>query len=255
MDFSRTFAYGAVKNLRPHPLNEKLYGEQKSDKELVESIKTHGVLSPIVVNKKKQILSGHRRWLAAKEAGLTSVPLTGFQGTPTEEELFLIESNRQREKTAEQRGREFKELKRIEADILAQQESERKKAGNLTRTQANLPKSSEARDIAAEKAGLKSRTAEKLEQIVDAADKGNKQARKQLDAINETGRGVDPAHRALFKQKKKEQKSVSHSKADELRKLFSRKVELQAARDDGRFNLIFWKQTEAQVREIAKALA
>lgn len=254
MDFSRTFAYGSIKNLHPHPLNKKLYGEQKSDIKLVESIKAHGVLSPIVVNKKKQILSGHRRWLAAKEVGLTSVPLTGFKGTTAEEELLLIESNRQREKTAEQRAREFIELKRIESELAKERLT--LSQGRGIKGPVNLPDvKGDARDIAAEKTGFKSRTAEKLEKIVQAADEGNKKAREALNKINETGRGVDSAYeRTLKKQQRKVVKSAVQNRVVELRKLFSHKVELQASKDEGRFNLFFYKQTEAQIREIAKAL-
>ena len=56
----------SVNEFTPHPLNEKVYGSPKPDKELIESIEKVGVLQPIVVNRNKQILSGHRRWQACK---------------------------------------------------------------------------------------------------------------------------------------------------------------------------------------------
>ena len=45
--------------------------------ELASSIKTYGVLQPIIVNKKSdyyEIVAGERRWRAAKKAGLTELP-------------------------------------------------------------------------------------------------------------------------------------------------------------------------------------
>lgn len=45
--------------------------------ELAGSIKTYGVLQPIIVNKKEdyyEIVAGERRWRAAKKAGLTEMP-------------------------------------------------------------------------------------------------------------------------------------------------------------------------------------
>ena len=45
--------------------------------ELAGSIKTYGVLQPIIVNKKNdyyEIVAGERRWRAAKKAGLTEMP-------------------------------------------------------------------------------------------------------------------------------------------------------------------------------------
>lgn len=72
-----------------HPF--KLYeGQRLSD--MVESIKHHGVIVPIVVRKindKFEILSGHNRVNAAKLAGLTEVPSIVKEGL-TEEEATLI---------------------------------------------------------------------------------------------------------------------------------------------------------------------
>ncbi|MBV1757982.1 MAG: ParB N-terminal domain-containing protein, partial [Dethiosulfatibacter sp.] len=74
---------------RNHPF--KLYeGERFND--MVESIKQYGVIVPIVVRKvddKYEILSGHNRVNAAKEAGLTEVPTVIKEGL-TEEEATLI---------------------------------------------------------------------------------------------------------------------------------------------------------------------
>lgn len=54
----------------------KNFDEESLD-ELANSIKTYGVLQPIIVNKKEdyyEIVAGERRWRAAKKAGLTEMP-------------------------------------------------------------------------------------------------------------------------------------------------------------------------------------
>ncbi|MCH5158388.1 MAG: ParB/RepB/Spo0J family partition protein [Clostridiales bacterium] len=68
---------------------------------LVESIKTHGVITPLVVTPKPDgrylIIAGERRYRAAKAAGLDTVPVCVRDCTPVQiDELSLIE-NIQRE--------------------------------------------------------------------------------------------------------------------------------------------------------------
>src|SRR5699024_11157134 len=51
--------------------------DEESLDELANSIKTYGVLQPIIVNKKDdyyEIVAGERRWRAAKKAGLEEMP-------------------------------------------------------------------------------------------------------------------------------------------------------------------------------------
>lgn len=74
---------------RNHPF--KLY-EGDRFKDMVDSIKNYGVIVPIVVRKiddKYEILSGHNRVNAAKDAGLIEIPTVIKEGL-TEEEATLI---------------------------------------------------------------------------------------------------------------------------------------------------------------------
>ena len=51
--------------------------DEEALEELANSIKTYGVLQPILVNKKDnyyEIVAGERRWRAAKKAGLDEMP-------------------------------------------------------------------------------------------------------------------------------------------------------------------------------------
>jgi ParB-like chromosome segregation protein Spo0J len=68
-------------------------------------------------------LAGHRRWEACTTIAERRpdkdfrIPATIFGGSDFQAEQLVIESNRQRVKTPEQKAREFRELKRIEAAL------------------------------------------------------------------------------------------------------------------------------------------
>ena len=67
----------SVDALQPNPLQPRGVITPDSLMDLVESIKEHGVLEPLVVAETPagyQIIAGERRWRAAKLAGLTTVP-------------------------------------------------------------------------------------------------------------------------------------------------------------------------------------
>jgi len=126
---------------RNHPF--KLYeGERFND--MVESIKNYGVIVPIVVRKvddKYEILSGHNRVNAAKEAGLTEVPTVIKEGL-TEEEATLIvtETNLMQ--------RSFMELAHSErATVIATRHSVMKSQGVRTDLLSEIEKLSKAPNI------------------------------------------------------------------------------------------------------------
>lgn len=74
----------------------RTFDEEALD-ELASSIKTYGVLQPIIVNKKDdyyEIVAGERRWRAAKKAGLTEMPciIKDDITDKTNKEIALIEN-------------------------------------------------------------------------------------------------------------------------------------------------------------------
>lgn len=80
-----------LKPFRNHPF--KLYeGERLND--MVESIKEHGVITPLIVRPlndgKYEILSGHNRANSAKLAGLETVPVVIKEGLTDEEAMLIV---------------------------------------------------------------------------------------------------------------------------------------------------------------------
>lgn len=104
----------AVDKLRPSPENETLYRPvDPTDPEMIamaESIRQHGVREPLVITLDGYILSGHRRYVAARLAGLAAVPclVLNFRKDDDHDRFMqlLRECNRQRIKSFNEKLRE-----------------------------------------------------------------------------------------------------------------------------------------------------
>ncbi|HYJ05997.1 MAG TPA: ParB/RepB/Spo0J family partition protein [Chthoniobacterales bacterium] len=80
----------------PSPLQPRKDFAREALAELVESIRQHGIIQPLVVRDvagRHELIAGERRWRAAQEAGLTQVPVITRVATDLEVlELSLIEN-------------------------------------------------------------------------------------------------------------------------------------------------------------------
>ena len=71
---------------------------------LVESIKSQGIINPLIVRLKDnttdeyEVISGHRRLHASKRAGLTVVPALIYPLSRTEAAIAVVDSNLHRER-------------------------------------------------------------------------------------------------------------------------------------------------------------
>ena len=86
----------ALTTIVPSPLQPRKDFAREALTELVESIRQHGIIQPLVVRNvagKHELIAGERRWRAAQEAGLAQVPIIVRTATDLEVlELSLIEN-------------------------------------------------------------------------------------------------------------------------------------------------------------------
>ena len=100
--------------LQPNPLQPRGLITPDSLVELVDSIREHGVLEPLVVAKTPagyQIIAGERRWRAAKIAGHIKVPVIIKETTPQGMlEMAIIENVQRVDLNPLERAQAFKRL-------------------------------------------------------------------------------------------------------------------------------------------------
>lgn len=100
--------------LQPNPLQPRGLITPDSLVELVDSIREHGILEPLVVAKTPagyQIIAGERRWRAAKTAGLAKVPVIIKETSPQGMlEMAIIENVQRVDLNPLERAQAFRRL-------------------------------------------------------------------------------------------------------------------------------------------------
>lgn len=103
-----------VNQLQPNPLQPRGAITPESLVDLVDSIREHGILEPLVVAKTPagyQIVAGERRWRASKLAGLTHVPVIIRETSPKGMlEMALVENVQRVDLNALDRAKGFERL-------------------------------------------------------------------------------------------------------------------------------------------------
>ena len=235
--------------LTAHPLSTKVYGDPVVTPELLKSIEDQGLLQPLLVRDNGNgasftILGGRTRvaaWETLHEQNKIKsiwIPAKIFTVSDLEAEKLVLESNFQREKTAEQKIREYKELKRIEAALA--KECQRGKA----------PARGDARDLAAKRMGMGSQKFERGEKIVDAADAGDPLAQDVLARVNAKTMSINKAHQVI-QAKDPQRIAEGRNVARELSQLFDN-GEVVRSKENGYFHLTLRNLTQDQIRSYAK---
>ena len=103
-----------IDHLQPNPLQPRGSIRPETLEDLVNSIKKHGILEPLVVAQTPaglQIIAGERRWRAAKIAGLAQVPAVIKQTTPQGMlEMAIIENVQRTDLNPIERAKAFERL-------------------------------------------------------------------------------------------------------------------------------------------------
>ena len=109
-----------IEELIPHKRNSEFFDDMSGEKwqEFLESIKTSGVIEPIVITQDKVIVSGHQRVRACKELGITEI-MTEMRSYDSEDKIIkdLLETNIRQRGTiggsSVKLGRRIRELERV----------------------------------------------------------------------------------------------------------------------------------------------
>jgi ParB family chromosome partitioning protein len=96
----KTVADVDINSIVPNPYQPRTTFNEEALADLVDSIRTQGVIQPVLVrrvDRKYQLVAGERRWRAAKLAEKTSIPAIVIE--PTEQEMleYALLENIQRE--------------------------------------------------------------------------------------------------------------------------------------------------------------
>ena len=186
-----------VGTLKPHPLTEEIYADDPNAA-FVNNVRSRGIIEPLIVTAENVILAGRRRWNAAKTAGIKEVPIRKVEiHSEVEKTCLILDSNLQRQKSVEQRLREFDQYLTIE----------KKGAGSRRGQRTDLRKNSStspagrARDLAARKVGFSGAHAEiglKVLHELDARrdSKDDTLSRSIREALNK--HGIHAAHREVI---------------------------------------------------------
>ncbi len=86
--------------IEPNPYQPRLSFDDEELAQLTESIRQHGLIQPITVRQvgeRYQIISGERRWRAARAAGLSSIPAYVRAADNTQLLTFALVENVQRQ--------------------------------------------------------------------------------------------------------------------------------------------------------------
>lgn len=194
------------KDLKNHHDNIGLYGD-KPDQEFIEKVAKHGITTPLTILPDNTVVCGHRRRQAAMINKMKTVPVFVRHdlSDPLDIQELLVLDNAQRVKTTEQKAREYKLLKEIEAERAKGRQSHGETAPGK-RLGENSPKRSKGKktgkkgkssDAAAEKVGMSSKTAEKAAKVVDAIDEAEAAGdTEKADQLRGTlNKNVSAAHR------------------------------------------------------------
>ncbi len=171
-----------IANVLPNPQNSEIYDTDVDDV-FLSSIKSFGVLEPLVITPERVLLSGHRRLLAARTAGLDTVPVVVRDVPEPQYHETILEYNKQRNKTTIEHIREFRaylDIERRAAEVRMQKSAV-----------ANLPQGAtgKARDIAAKRAGLSGRSAENGLRVLQEIDRRRSEA-SEREAVETVTRAL-----------------------------------------------------------------
>ncbi|WP_138419155.1 ParB/RepB/Spo0J family partition protein [Aquibacillus sediminis] len=245
----------AVKECRPNPYQPRKTFHADAIEELKESIIQHGILQPLIVRKSIkgfEIVVGERRYRAAKEAGLKTIPVIVKDLTDDKMmELALLENLQREDLTPIEEAYAYanlmKELNVTQEELSSRLGKSRSHIANLVRL-LSLPEQVGALINNGELSmghgrallGLKDK--EKIIPVVEKIRKEElnvRQVEKLITAINEKT--------PQKKKKEKQQKDVFiKERESQLRDYFGTGVNIQKGKRKGKIEIEFFSDEDLE---------
>lgn len=237
--------------IEPNPYQPRQSFRDEELKELVESVREKGILTPLLVSKREggyRLIAGERRWRAAQKAGLQTVPVVVRESSPMESlELALIENLHRKDLNAIEEALAYQ---RLLEDTESTQESLAKRLGKDRTTITNtlrllkLPKVIQ-QDLVEERltmgharvlAGLKNREEQLAlrELILKKA-----LSVRQVEALSKRKESLRAA-----KEKEAPGDYYLQSLAENLKRSLGTKVEVMKRGQHGRITIFFYSDEE-----------
>jgi len=253
------YEYVPVEELEPHPLNKRIYTNEDIG-ELKGKIAEHGFHSEhnLIVTPENQILSGHRRWRAAKELEIEQLPVVRVEPDGENDELRrLLLANQYRDKTPAEKIREGKAWEQVE------REAAKERKEQATGHQEKFPEAEtgQARDKVGEKIGVSGRTYERGKEVKEKADEGDEVAQEQWEKLERGEQSISGAHREVKSSEVKQKRGDSTSKTEDngsnekdWRDGTVSKRRIEYAANDGHYDVRIGDETYEVKRPLLKAL-
>lgn len=241
-----------VGDLEPNPYQPRTVVDPERLAELTASIRRSGILQPVVVRprgERYQIVAGERRWRAAQQAGLATVPIT-VREVPDEEllELALVENIQRQELNAVEEAVAFQ---RLQGELHLTQEEIARRIGRDRSTVANtlrllrLPKELRALVAAGRLDAGHGRALLALAHADEQIELGREAARKGL-SVREVERRVAQARTTPTRGPAARKDANTRAAEERLRTALGTRVELQRRGRGGTVRIAFKSEAELQ---------
>jgi ParB family chromosome partitioning protein len=240
-----------IESIEPNPLQPRQVFDNDALKDLVESVKEKGIITPVIVSKTEKgyrLIAGERRWRAAQKAGLTRIPVVVRETTPIDSlELTIIENIHRKDLNPIEEASAYKrwlEISNTTQEALAKRVSkERSTITNLLRLltlpkaiQQNIVDGSLSMGHARVLAGMKS--ASDQIRVRDIILKKGLSVRQTEELIKKDR----PARSS--KENRSEEKYYLQSLADNLKRVLGTKVSIKKSGKKGYINIYFYSDEE-----------
>ena len=239
-----------LSELRTNPLSTAIYGEHEDVSDLVESIMQHGLLAPLVVKPDGTILSGHRRFAAISRLGWQEVECSVYEPKDAAaEEIYVIEANRTRQKTARQLRLEGARLKKLLSESALQ-----KRMANLNNNAAAVgdkpagdgPFTGRTQAEVAKQLGISRALWNQINYINNHVEIGNQTAIEAAGLLDAGKISINKAYRMVRKALRALEETPEEDEKDDVED-----TPAQTARE---FNLACKQSVESHMKEICNII-